>query len=123
MKTTIKSTLAVFCLMAFGAGAALAADAINAKCPVKGKDVDASKTVDFKVEFCCEKCVAKFEKDPTAFTDKVAAAKDGKCPLSGKAIDAAQSVTVKIGVCCGGCQKKVKADPAKYFAKLKKDDA
>ena len=104
--------------MAFAASSAVAADVVNDKCPVKGKGVDSSKTVDFTQKFCCDKCVAKFEKDPTAYAEKVAGAAEGKCPFSGKAVDDSATVTVTIGTCCGGCVRKVTAEPAKFFGKL-----
>ena len=52
------------------------AKAINTKCPVSGKDVDPEHVVVYdgkNVGLCCEKCQAKFEKDPKAFIDKVVA--------------------------------------------------
>jgi len=118
----IKSALAALGILALSVSFAAAGDAINKKCPVKGKDVAAGKSADYTIKFCCEKCVAKFNKDPLAYTKKIAEAKDGKCAFSGKDVsdDADASATVTIGVCCGGCVKKVKADPGKYYAKLKK---
>ena len=47
---------------------------INDKCPVSGKDVDATKTsvVQGKlVAFCCDKCKAEFDKDPQPFLAKL----------------------------------------------------
>ena len=118
MKTLIKSSLTAICVMALGSGIALAADTVNKKCPISGKAVDSSKSVKYTASFCCEKCVAKFQKDPTAHAAKVAKAEKGKCAFSGKA--AGESVDIHIGVCCGKCEKKVKADPGKFLAKLQK---
>ena len=118
MKTPIKLFVAVACAIAFGSGAALAADAVNKNCPISGKAADGSKSVKYTAEFCCGKCVAKFEKDPTAYAAKVAKAEKGKCAFSGKAVS--ESSDVHIAVCCGKCEKKVKADPGKFFAKLQK---
>ena len=118
MKTLIKSSLTAICVMALGSGVALAADTVNKKCPISGKAVDGSKSVKYTASFCCEKCVAKFQKDPTAHAAKVAKAEKGKCAFSGKA--AGESVDINIGVCCGKCEKKVKADPGKFLAKLQK---
>jgi YHS domain-containing protein len=50
------------------------AKAINAKCPVSGKDVDPAKTSmrDGKVlAFCCGDCKAKFDQDPTPYLAKL----------------------------------------------------
>lgn len=93
---------------------------INDVCPVKGKDVDGSKAVEYTATFCCDKCVAKFEKDPAKYADKLASAEDGKCAFSGKDVDPDAKATISIAVCCGGCQKKVTADPVKYLAELDK---
>ena len=119
MKKLLKLVVAAFAVMVIGTGMLRAEDkAVNDTCPVKGKSVDGSKSVDYTVKFCCEKCVAKFEKDPLALAEKVAAAEDGVCPVSGKAVDDDAAVTVKIAVCCNGCVKKVTADPKKYFGEL-----
>lgn len=92
--------------------------AINEVCPVKGKEADGSKAVEYTATFCCDKCVTKFEKEPAKFADKLAAAEEGKCALSGRALDPDATATVSIAVCCGGCKKKVSADPVKYLAEL-----
>ncbi len=47
---------------------------VNDACPVSGAAIDAGVTVLFegrRVAFCCEKCKAKFEKDPKAFAGKL----------------------------------------------------
>ena len=119
MNSAVKKILIAFGTFALTLGLA-GAEPVNEKCPIKGKSVDASKSADYKVKFCCNKCVKKFEKDPLAYAEKVAGAEDGKCAFSGKAVDDEATSTVSIGVCCGGCLKKVKADPGKYFGKLQK---
>ncbi len=85
--------------------------AINDVCPIKGKDVDGSKVVEYTATFCCGKCVTKFEADPAKYASKLAAAEEGKCAFSGKDLDPDATATVKIAVCCGGCEKKVSKDP------------
>ena len=50
--------------------------AINTKCPVSGKDVDATKVSIYggkAVGLCCEKCQAKFVAEPAKFMAKVVA--------------------------------------------------
>ncbi|MDF1825830.1 MAG: hypothetical protein P1U68_14380 [Verrucomicrobiales bacterium] len=93
---------------------------INDTCPIKGKSVDGSKSVEYTATFCCDKCVAKFEKDPAKYAEKLASAEEGKCPFSGKVNDPEATATVSIGVCCGGCEKKVSADPLKYLGDAEK---
>ena len=124
-----------------------AAKAVNAKCPVSGKDVDAAQTVTFEgqlVAFCCGNCKGQFEKEPAKFAGKIDGLKpakkeekkeekkdekkaDGKkainakCPVSGENVDAGQSFEYKkqlIGFCCGDCKGKFEKDPAKFIAKV-----
>jgi YHS domain-containing protein len=54
----------------------VSATPVNTKCPVSGKDVESGFTAVFEtktVGFCCDKCQAKFEKEPKAFADKIVA--------------------------------------------------
>jgi len=49
--------------------------AINAKCPISGKDVDPAVTFDYKgqaIGFCCKNCCGQFAKEPEKFIGKVA---------------------------------------------------
>jgi YHS domain-containing protein len=49
---------------------------VNSKCPVSDHDVETGFTavVDGKtVGFCCDKCMAKFNKDPKKYADKIVA--------------------------------------------------
>ena len=93
------------------------AAAINTKCPMSGKAVKNSKTSDIKVDFCCDKCKGKFEKDVTKHLSKVGGEDPGKCIFSGRA--AKTSSTVTVAFCCGNCKGKFDADPAKYVGKIK----
>ncbi|MDB5319954.1 MAG: hypothetical protein JWN40_1585 [Phycisphaerales bacterium] len=61
---------------AAAAAAPAAASTVNTKCPVSDHDIEAGFTavVDGKtVGFCCDKCMAKFNKDPKKFADKIVA--------------------------------------------------
>src|SRR6185295_14947772 len=65
------------------APAVAAAKAINAKCPVSGKDVDATKTSVYKTQtigFCCADCKGKFDAEPAKFIGKVAEFKEPAAP-------------------------------------------
>ena len=118
MKTRIGlCALAVVALVA--ASALRAADAPALKCPVSGKAVDATKTVDFnggKVAFCCENCPKAFAKDPDKYKAKAnlqlvqsKQLKQVKCVLTARPIAADKSVDVEgvtVGLCCGNCLKK-----------------
>lgn len=89
----------------------------NDKCPISGSEVDASKTSDYKVEFCCKNCKAKFDKDPASHLAKAAEAEPGTCIFNGKA--AKTSSTLTIGFCCGNCKGKFDKDPNKLITKVK----
>lgn len=94
------------------------AGAINEKCPVSGKDVDASKNVNVSVSFCCDNCKEKFDNAPGEYLKMAASAPEGKCPFTGKAAKSSKTSTVTVGVCCGNCEKKVKADPKSFLDKV-----
>jgi len=97
--------------------------------------VDAgSKTVVFHnrvYKFCCKKCIARFEKDPTKFQTSYeaqviekqkASYKAAKCPVSGEAIKADSADVVIAGrlvrCCCPKCAEKAKADPKGTLANI-----
>jgi hypothetical protein len=122
-RTTImklRLCLAAFAVVALVAGSALhAADAPELKCPVSGKPVDLTKTVDFnggKVAFCCGNCPKAFTADPDKYKAKAnlqlvqsKQLKQIKCPLTGRPVAADKSIEVdgvKVGLCCGNCLKK-----------------
>jgi mono/diheme cytochrome c family protein len=74
------------------AARAAARKPVNAECPVTGKPVDGSSTLEHDgllLAFCCGDCRAKFQKDPAPFAEKVAefrrqaAAKVAEPPKSG----------------------------------------
>lgn len=113
--------LAGLVLLTLCIGIAQADDAkkvlFNDKCPISGQDVNPEKTSDYKVEFCCNKCKAKFEDAPATYMEKVAAAEPGTCIFNGK--PAKTSTTLTIGFCCGGCKGKFDKDPKKYIGKVK----
>src|SRR6185436_19966067 len=51
-----------------------AADPINKKCPVTGKDVNPTKTTEYEkntIGFCCDDCKGKFETDPKKYVGKI----------------------------------------------------
>jgi YHS domain-containing protein len=105
---------------------------VQVGCPVSGREVNkdvAVETGTTKVAFCCEGCLAKYEKAADdegklkvlfadldkGFTRQV------KCPVSGKPINPQASLEhdgKKVYFCCEGCPNAFKADPDKYLAKL-----
>jgi YHS domain-containing protein len=55
--------------------------AINTKCPLSGKDVDAAAVSVYKsqtIAFCCGNCKGKFDAEPAKFIAKVAEFKEPK---------------------------------------------
>ncbi len=72
-KAKFEKDPAAFAAKLPGAAPAPAAP-VNDKCPVSGAAVDAAHFVDHdgrRVAFCCGKCKAKFEKDPSKFVAKL----------------------------------------------------
>jgi len=96
----------------------------NDKCPISGKEVNAEKTSDYKVEFCCKNCKGKFDKEPAKYLEKAAEAEAGTCIFNGK--PAKTSSTLTVGFCCGNCKAKFDEEPNKYIGKVtaaeKKDE-
>ena len=103
---------------------------VNAKCPVSGEDIDPEQTAAYNgatVGLCCEKCQAKFEKDPSKFAEKIAyvTAANDKCPFSGEDIDKEQvaAFTATVAFCCEKCKGKFDKDPDKLIGKVEFDSA
>ena len=115
------------------APAAPAAKAINAKCPISGKDVDPAAISVYKTQsigFCCMNCKAKFDAKPEDFIKKVAEFKEpaaapaakkafnAKCPRND--MDVVAGITldhkgVVIGFCSDDCKTAFPTDPEKYI--------
>ena len=107
---------------------------VQVGCPISGGPVNEKTMVEIgetKAGFCCEKCLAKFEKAsdeekmqilfadlPKAYTRQT------MCPVSGKPIAAKNAKAVaeyegkKVYFCCENCPKAFAADPAKFTEKL-----
>ena len=52
----------------------VAADPINKVCPITGKDINPTKTVEYEkqlIGLCCDDCKGKFESDPKKYIGKV----------------------------------------------------
>jgi YHS domain-containing protein len=118
----MKLLTALLTAVALLAGSALAEDA--KKCPFSGKDVDPgqSSTYSKKIEFCCEKCEAKFTAEPEKFADKIASYKagEGKCLFNGKTASKNTEFKKEVGFCCAKCKEKFDAEPDKYLEKVVK---
>lgn len=128
----MKKSITLIALAIAATFATASADPTNDKCPVSGKPVD--KTITSKnvvvIGACCDKCIAKIEKDPTAYKAAIAEATgkavNSKCPFSGKPVDTAITFTHEgqtIAVCCDKCEAKAKKDPAAAAAKVTADTA
>jgi YHS domain-containing protein len=47
---------------------------VNTVCPVSGKPVDSTQTVEYlgkRIGFCCDKCLASFQKNPADYVAKL----------------------------------------------------
>ena len=89
----------------------------NDKCPISGAAVKASSNSDYKVEFCCNNCKGKFDKNPAKHLAKAAEAEPGTCIFNGR--PAKTSSTLTVGFCCNGCKAKFDEEPNKFIAKVK----
>ncbi|HVE41442.1 MAG TPA: hypothetical protein VNM14_16225, partial [Planctomycetota bacterium] len=140
MKTLALVTLSICAVFAATAAArASLEDPINKTCPISGKDVNPTKTVEYEkqlIGFCCDDCKGKFESDPKKYIGKVKEFKKGKkgadeeinfadpinkvCPITGKDVNATKTVEYEkqlIGFCCDDCKGKFESDPKKYIGK------
>lgn len=100
---------------------------VQVSCPISGEPLDAKSYTEYfgkKISFCCDKCVAKFNKTPAKFAAKLAASYtyQTKCPVSGEAIEPDMSLKTADGksvyFCCDKCKAKFQKQPAKYVEKL-----
>lgn len=105
--------------------------------PLKGGDM--GDPIDYLygnrlVRFCCQNCIARFEKDPVAYMEKLDAAVIEKqtekypldaCIVSGEALDGmGEPVNFIVGnrlfrLCCQACVEKIEKQPVKYMALLR----
>ena len=102
--------------------------AVNTKCPITGKPVDAAQAVTFEeqlVAFCCGNCKAAFEKDPGKYADKVEGLKrkpvNAKCPVKGTNVNPDHILVHKgkvVGFCCPNCKAAFAKNPTKFEAKI-----
>lgn len=99
---------------------------IQVTCPVTGNPIDGKTFIMSAgqgVHFCCDKCPAKYERDPAKYQVKLAASYtyQTRCPVSGGKIDPKAFVDLagqRVYLCCPGCAEKLTQDPAKYAPKL-----
>ncbi len=106
------------------------ADPINKTCPVSGQPINEGFTSTFEdqtVGFCCDKCKAKFDKDPAKFAEKLGGkqVKAGPfntlCPLSGEPVKADQVSIfedLEVAFCCGKCKAAFDKNPKQFAAKI-----
>lgn len=103
------------------------------QCPVMDQPVDffiSTSTDAGPVFFCCERCVTKFQNNPSEYAEKVAAQRlalarllriQVACPISGKPVRSdvfVEDKGQKINFCCPICADEFKSNPAKYQAKV-----
>ncbi len=106
-----------------------AEDKFTAKCPVSGEAAVKEQLTAYKekeVYFCCDKCKAAFEAEPTKFEVKAnhqlvqtKQFKQTKCPISGADFvkdQSAKVANVNVRFCCEKCKGAV--DAAEADAKL-----
>ena len=100
---------------------------VQVTCPVSGKPVDPSISLDYQgktIQFCCKKCPRKFKEDSAGYMAKYykSFTTQTQCPVSGEDINPASFVSLskdeKVFMCCDKCLKKFDANRSKYGAKL-----
>jgi YHS domain-containing protein len=92
----------------------------EAKCPVSGKPIVETVSVDYKdakVYFCCPGCPDAFKKDTAKYAAKAnqqlvgtKQAVEVKCPVAGRPLNPATAIDVqgvKVSFCCNNCKGKV----------------
>lgn len=103
---------------------------VQVTCPVSGEPVSADSSTKYegtKVNFCCDDCKDKFEKEPAKYSAKLAASYTYQTQCAVMPDDPIDpSVSIEIGdgqhvyFCCKNCIPKFKSDPEKYSENLKK---
>lgn len=97
----------------------------KATCPVSGSDAkkeNASKYREGQAYFCCEKCKAAFDAEPSKYSAKANLQlvqtkqfRQTKCPVSGSKVSKEQTIKVsgvKVGFCCEKCKGSLEAASA-----------
>ncbi len=114
---------------AAAAPSAAASAAVNTKCPMDGKPVNAKFTtvVSKFVGFCSDKCKAAFGAEPAlakVTNDNATKGVNTICPLAGKPVKEFKTATIggmKVAFCCDNCRKEAPEKEAEIIAKIKKD--
>lgn len=103
------------------------------KCPLSGQPIAEGKLKiknNALVSFCCDNCVAAYEKDPASVTAKMAEAKvaptiitleQNLCPIMGHEAAGTSSVVYKgkqVNLCCDACKAGFEAEPDKFVQAL-----
>jgi YHS domain-containing protein len=103
------------------------------KCPLSGQPLTEGKVKiknNAMVAFCCDNCVAAYDKDPAKVTAKMAETKLAPtiitleqtiCPLMGHEMNGTSSVVYKgkqVNLCCDMCKAGFEANPDKVLQEL-----
>lgn len=100
---------------------------IQVNCPITGNPIDGKTFAMIEgkgVYFCCQRCVAQYEKDPAKYAGKLEGSYTYQtlCPVGDEKIDPTSYVDLSTGeriyLCCGGCANKLQKDPERYAPKL-----
>ncbi|MBU0637530.1 MAG: hypothetical protein KKB50_01595 [Planctomycetes bacterium] len=100
---------------------------VQVNCPVTGEPIDGKTSIQSEgksVKFCCQDCVAKYEKEPAKYAAKLEASYtyQTRCPVMGGEIDPAAFTDLPTGeriyFCCKGCEDKLLKSPEKCAENL-----
>jgi YHS domain-containing protein len=101
----------------------LAAEPLNTKDPITTDAVNPAikSTYTKTVEFCCDRCKAKFDASPKAYMTAIKSARKGQCPLSNKASVSGKKSVYSREVAFASAENKTKFDasPDQYIDKVK----
>lgn len=119
----IPTMKALLFLLTLTAASCLAAEPLNTKDPINTDVANPSikSTYTKTVEFCCDRCKAKFDASPKAYMTAIKSARKGQCPLSNKASVSGKKSVYTREVAFASAENKAKFDasPDQYIDKVK----
>lgn len=105
------------------ASATFAAEPLNKNCPITREAANPAITSTYSktIEFCCDKCKAKFDATPKAYMSAIVKARKGQCPLSNKSSTSGKQSVYSRTVAFKDAAAKAKFDsaPDSYISEVK----
>lgn len=118
----MKHLLSLLTLVAV-ASFAVAAEPLNANCPMCSKTANAGikSTFSKSATLCCNKCKAKFDAAPKQWLNALLSAPSTQCPLSHKSNSGGPTVTYsrEVAFCSAECKAKFDASPNTHIKSVR----